>query len=177
MKALFVLACCGAVGCSGPLRPGPDTAPPGAVPSVAAPPVAELCTGVETHGGCISICVVREGQLVRIPVSYDPATGDTTVLGRRFSDLYPPDSAYAVSHRWYAEREPILYRGRRYVKYGLPRVLGESEVEPSGSVAGVVVFVEPGQRRIPDVIYLPVRPGCEFQPYEGGNHGAAVRGR
>jgi hypothetical protein len=39
-------------------------------------------------------------------------------------------------------------------------------VVPIGTFRGVTVFAEPGaNREKPLVIYLPVRPACEFQPY------------
>jgi hypothetical protein len=39
----------------------------------------------------------------------------------------------------------------------------------------VSLFAEAGQTR-PDVIYVPVRPGCEFQPYQAEVKTGSVRG-
>jgi hypothetical protein len=68
-----------------------------------------------------------------------------------------------------------MFQGRRFVKYGLARVLGVNEVTRVGDHMGVPVFAEMGQTR-PDVIYVPVRPGCEFQPYQVETKTGSVRG-
>jgi hypothetical protein len=39
------------------------------------------------------------------------------------------------------------------------------------------VFAEPGaDARRPEVIYVPTRPGCEFQPYQAEAKAGSVRG-
>jgi hypothetical protein len=50
-----------------------------------------------------------------------------------------------------------------------------NEVARAGDFQGVPIFAEAGQAR-PDVIYLPVRPGCEFQPYQVETKAGNVRG-
>jgi hypothetical protein len=62
------------------------------------------------------------------------------------------------------------------VKYGLPRVLGVNEVTRMGDYMGVPVFAETGATGATEVIYLPVRPGCEFQPYQLDVKVGGVRG-
>ncbi|HYW05999.1 MAG TPA: hypothetical protein VE913_03530, partial [Longimicrobium sp.] len=64
----------------------------------------------------------------------------------------------------------------RYVKYGLPRVLGVSEVSRVGEFQGVSLFAETGMTGRPEVIYVLVRPGCEFQPYNIEIKASGVRG-
>jgi hypothetical protein len=61
------------------------------------------------------------------------------------------------------------------VRYGLPRVLGVNEVTRMGEFQGVPLFAEAGQSR-PEVVYVPVRPGCEFQPYQVETKTGSVRG-
>ena len=52
------------------------------------------------------------------------------------------------------------------MKYGQIRILSTTDVVPTGTFQGVTVFVEAGVSRVrPEVLYIPVRPGCEFQPY------------
>jgi hypothetical protein len=65
---------------------------------------------------------------------------------------------------------------RRYVKYGLPRVLGVNEVTRVGEFQGVPIFAEAGRTAPYEVIYVPVRPGCEFQPYQTEVKVGGVRG-
>jgi hypothetical protein len=62
------------------------------------------------------------------------------------------------------------------VKFGLPRVLGTGEVSGAGMVHGVNVYAERGADARPDVIYVPTRPGCEFQPYQAEAEARTVRG-
>ena len=62
------------------------------------------------------------------------------------------------------------------MKYGLPRVLGVTEVSRVGDFMGVGVYAEAGATGTPDVIYIPVRPGCEFQPYQYEVKTGGVRG-
>ena len=112
-----------------------------------------------------------------VSVSYDHATGDSVYQGRRFHDAFPVDSSFAASARWYHDYEPIVFNGRRYIIYGLPRALPPGDVVARGEYRGVTVFTEPmASRPSPEVLYLPVRPTCEFQPYEQGETGGAVRG-
>jgi hypothetical protein len=55
-------------------------------------------------------------------------------------------------------------------------VLGVNEVARMGDYMGVPVFGEAGATGATEVIYLPVRPGCEFQPYQVDVKVGGVRG-
>ena len=91
---------------------------------------------------------------------------DSTYQGRPISQAFPTDSTFALNASWYRSNEPIVVAGRVYVKYGLPRLLGASEVVSVAVFRSVPVFAEPtADRQHPEVIYLPVQSGCEFQPY------------
>ncbi|HKP74880.1 MAG TPA: hypothetical protein VJT67_05020, partial [Longimicrobiaceae bacterium] len=117
----------------------------------------------------IFVCVVRNGRLEEVPIQYSTARGDSTYRGQPLSVAFPTDSTFALNAAWYRNNEPIAFGGGRYLKYGLPRILGPTDVVPVGAFRGVTVFAEPSAPRPrPDVIYLPVQPGCEFQPYEVG---------
>lgn len=109
---------------------------------------------------------MRNGHMEDVDVEYDPLRGITTYQGRPFSTVFPVDGAVALNADWYRESEVIGSEWGRYLKYGQPRILGSTEVVPIGTFRGVTVFVEPGaHRERPLVIYLPLRPTCEFQPY------------
>jgi hypothetical protein len=125
----------------------------------------------------INYCVVQNGALSSVTAQYNPASGDTTYNGQPIGTAFPATEGYAGGATWYINSEPVTFNGRRYVKYGLPRVLGTTEVTSVGTNQGVSVFAEPSANaQRPDVIYVPVRPGCEFQPYQYEVKTGGVRG-
>ena len=124
----------------------------------------------------VRLCVVSGGQLTEIQATYDPERADTLVDGRPVAMAHPSDALpYAAAAPWYINNEPILVGGNRFVKYGLPRRLPAGELRPAGEFRGVPIFVEAGTTT-PEVYYVPVRPGCEFQPYQNNAQTGAVRG-
>jgi hypothetical protein len=125
----------------------------------------------------VNYCVVQNGQLTSVTVQYNPATGDTTYNGQPVSTAFPATTGYAGAETWFINTEPVMFNGRRYVKYGLPRILGTSDVTSVGTVNNVSVFAEPSANaQRPEVIYVPTRPGCEFQPYQIEVKAGGVRG-
>jgi hypothetical protein len=144
-----------------------------ATPAMAPPPPAPRLAGSERD---ILVCVVRDGDLQLVRVDYDTRTGDTLVNGRPFAEVYPDTVGYAGAAQWYVDNEPITINRRRHVKYGVPRVLGVHELTRVGEYRGVPLFVAAGADIRADIKYVPVRPGCEFQPYDGHANVGAVRG-
>jgi hypothetical protein len=116
----------------------------------------------------VTVCTVQNGQLSNVTATYNPTSGDTTGL--------PMAEANASSATWYINNEPITFNGHRYVKYGLPRVLGTTDVSNVGTVNGVAAFAEPSAATPQEVIYVPVGSRCEFQPYQIERKAGAVRG-
>jgi hypothetical protein len=117
----------------------------------------------------IQECVVENGELKVVTAEYNTKTGEKTIkvngAVKKLDDVYSYEGAgYAASQMWFINSEKIKVKGKGYVKYGLPRVLGVTEVKKIADYDGISVFAEdrPG---IPEVVYLPVRRGCEFQPY------------
>lgn len=47
----------------------------------------------------------------------------------------------------------------------------------AGEFRGMPLFAEAGDTGIPAVLYVMVRPGCEFHPYQVDYVVGAVRGR
>jgi hypothetical protein len=125
----------------------------------------------------ISICVLRDGQLDLVRAGYDRASGDTLVSGRPFDVAHPHDRQYAAGAGWFVDNSAIVVLGQRYVKYGLPRVLGVEDVRRFDAFQGVPVFVEARSGSVPEVLYVPVRSGCEFQPYQTEITMENLRGR
>jgi len=119
--------------------------------------------------------VLQDGQLRSVMVQVDPASGDTTYNGTRLDQAFPR-TGYAAGEAWFAGTSPVTLDGRRYVRYGLPRILRADQVSSAGAVNGVSVFAEPGAGARPEVIYVPTRPGCEFQPYQAETKAGSVRG-
>lgn len=148
--------------------PPPPPQPP-AVQPVAPPPPPPTTRNIQ-------VCVIQNGALTNVTAVYNTQSGDTTVNGQRFSTVYPATTGYAAGATWYINNEPITVNGRRYVKYGLPRVLGVNEVTRTADFMGVPVFAEAGATGATEVLYVPVRPGCEFQPYQLDVKVGGVRG-
>jgi hypothetical protein len=156
--------------------PPPPPPPPPLPPPPPPPPPAQPVQPQQPQTTPISVCVVQNGALTTVTAQYNRTTGDTTVNGQRFSVAYPATTGYAASATWYINNEPITVNGRRYVKYGLPRVLGVNEVTRVADYMGVPVFAEAGATGATEVLYIPVRPGCEFQPYQVDVKVGGVRG-
>lgn len=137
--------------------------PPAIVEPAPLPPVQQPD---EMRG--LRVCVVENGQLREVDVQYNVTRGDTMAMGRRFSEAYPSTTGYASGATWFINSDVITIGGQRYVKFGLPRVVGVNEVTRVSEYQGVSVFAEPGAAggSTPDVIYVPVRTGCEVQPYQ-----------
>jgi hypothetical protein len=86
------------------------------------------------------------------------------------------DYGQAAQETWFIRGDPIRVSGRRFAKYGLPRVLSRSDVAAYGYYADAAVFVEADgdEYSAPEVIYVLVGPprnsreegACEFQPYQ-----------
>lgn len=119
----------------------------------------------------INVCVIVNKSLTHVKANYNRTTGDTTVTvngqTRKFSEVYPDASKdYAANASWYVNHEAVSFQGKSFDKYGLPRVLGVNEITKAGEYKGVNVYVEAGYDGPIDIIYIPVRGGCEFQPYE-----------
>ena len=115
-------------------------------------------------------CVIENGILKSIATDYDPATGNHFVSAngttKSLNEVYPVQgSNYAGSASWFINNEKIIVSGQKYVKYGLPRVLGTTEVEKATEYKMIGVYVEAALKGTAEVIYIPTRRGCEFQPY------------
>lgn len=113
----------------------------------------------------VGVCVVRDGALSEVPAEYDPRTGDTIVAGRPFAEVYPASTPpYAAGADWYASGGMVVFERRRYVRYGLPRVVPADSLRRVGEFRGIPLFAEDASAAF-RFVYVPVRPGCEFQPY------------
>lgn len=115
-----------------------------------------------------TICVVHGAQLAEVRAMVNPATGDTMVDNRTFSAVYPTSTpTYAAGADWYLENRSVQLGGEEYVRFGLARVITPpSQLVSAGEFEGTPVFAPAGDTAPHEVIYVPLRPGCEFQPYQ-----------
>lgn len=124
----------------------------------------------------LDICVVENGELRVVTVRYNASTADSTYEGRLFREAFPATDRYAAGAPWYIHSELISVGEHRYVKYGTRRILAVGEVARVGDYRGVPVFAELDAPATAEVVYVPVRPGCEFQPYQLDLRTNSVRG-
>lgn len=85
--------------------------------------------------------------------------------GRRRRVHRSREGGYAGEEGWFRDREPIRQYGRRYVKFGPHRAVPADALTRGADHMGVPVFLDRGDTRRPAALYVPVEPGCIFQPY------------
>lgn len=149
--------------------------PPAPVPPLLPPPPPPAVPVEEA----VRVCVLVDDVPRYVDAVYLPATGDTVVsvagMQRPFSEAYPAQG-YAADQLFFINNEPVPFAGRRYVRYGLPRVVQPEEITRIGDYQGIGVFVETGAPTPPPILYLPARPACEYQPYQLEEEVRRVRG-
>lgn len=128
-----------------------------------------------------SICVASTNapRLRYIAVHYLPGSPDpvVTATGRRFYEQYPLTSPpYVAAAQFFVDNNPIIVQQRRWVKFGLPRMIEIEDLQYRADYRQHAVFVAAGSGTATDVIYLPVRQGCLFQPYQYEVKVGGVRG-
>jgi hypothetical protein len=122
------------------------------------------------------LCVVRDGQLANVSATVDPQTGDTLVSGRPFAEVFPTDAPhYLAAAEWAANGAWVVYDRRRYISYGTPRTLRPADLVRVGEFRGVPLFARTAEGAYRS-LYLPIRPGCEFQLYHFNATVGEVRG-
>jgi hypothetical protein len=132
--------------------------PPAIVPPIAAPPAPPIERAVV-------VCVVAEDG-IRAIGAIVLESGDTVVAsaGTRLplSALFPDTIAFAGDAEWYASADELTLNGRRYMRFGLPRLASpDADLRRVGEYGGVPLFAEAGE----DHVVVPVRPGCLMQDY------------
>jgi hypothetical protein len=114
------------------------------------------------HVDAATFCVVRGGRMEMVEID----ARDSTYQGQPIARAFPVDSTYAANDSWNRHSSLLSLPGANYIRYGQPRILAPTDVVAITTFRGVPVFAEPAaDREHPQVIYLPTRPGCEFQPY------------
>ena len=112
-----------------------------------------------------SLCVVEGSELASVAATIT-STGDTLVGGSPYGSVHPTTApSYAGATEWFASGRPIVFRGSLHAMERLPLHVGRAYLQHMGEYRGTPVFVlkaRPGHP-IPDLLFLPVRPGCIFQ--------------
>ena len=141
-----------------PLPPPPPPAAPMAPPPPPPPPPATRD---------LSVCVVTGTGLQTVTATFNPANNDTTAMGQRFSTRYPASApTYAAGATWFVNTDAIRLNNSEFVKFGVPRMItSTTQLQRVGEFQGTSVFAETGASAPYQVLYVPLRPGCEFQPY------------
>ncbi|HEX8454582.1 MAG TPA: hypothetical protein VF647_21060 [Longimicrobium sp.] len=154
-----------ATACAGAASPTPDViaAPPAAAPTAHA--------SLATTGSELQSCVERgSGPPSTSGVNAAPPA-DTMHRGMRIAGAPPGLGQYAADAPWFINGEAITVGGSRYVKSARSNVFGASSVKRFGEYEqhGVAIYIDAGMsgtRHMPPVVYVPVRPGCEFHFYD-----------
>lgn len=124
----------------------------------------------------VTVCVVQDGELRSIEAEHDLTTGDTLVdgtpLGEAFPDSAPP---YAGRAPWFIRRKPVTFQDRLYYWNSPQRVVTPEELRPVGMFQDIPLFAHNDLSAGLGILYIPVRRGCQFQPYYHFS-GGPVRG-
>lgn len=123
----------------------------------------------------IKICLIYKGELKTVEGEYSTGNGRYSVIleGKKvYTDsMHIKNPDYAATAKWYINNETIEVNKVKYQKYGLPRVLSSEEIVKYTEYKAVGIYREagypgtPAPTGIPDVIYVPIKAQCEFQPY------------
>jgi len=111
----------------------------------------------------VTTCVANGSELA----SFRVAAGDTIAFQDSVRLAHPaPRPGYAAEQPWFTANEPISFRRGYLIKYGLPRFIEPHLLRRVGEYRGVGVYMAETDWWRVEVFYLPVRAGCEFQPYK-----------
>ncbi|CAN5715726.1 hypothetical protein BH23GEM6_BH23GEM6_24540 [soil metagenome] len=131
----------------------------------AAPPVAAVVPPVER---AIEICLYIDRNFQIVTGLVRPTEGDTLVLvggeRRPFSEVYANANRFAQP-AWLTVGDQVTIGTSQYNRFGVSRSVRPGELQHAGQIDGVDYFVMQGERGAPAVVYFPVAPDCEVQPY------------
>lgn len=77
-----------------------------------------------------------------------------------------PAGAAAKGKPWYIVNAVVAFGGKRWTKYGLPRVLMPGEVQQIGVYKGAAVYKAAGATEYEVIYLLADLADCSFQPYQ-----------
>jgi hypothetical protein len=111
------------------------------------------------------VCVVQGDSLRMVPVTRS-TNGDSLVDGVPFRNAYPATyPPYVAAAPWYVAGEFVRFGQRVYGRNDVPQQISPELLRFTGRYRGVPVFRAADEELTPpSMIYLPLRPGCVFQP-------------
>ena len=142
-----------------PMAPAPPPAPMAPPAPPPAPPAPAMRD--------INVCVVTDSGLQNVAARVNPANNDTTAMGQAFSSRYPASAPmYAAGTTWFINTDTLRLGSDEFVKFGVSRMITNiNQLRRVGDFQGTPLFAETGATAPYQVLYVPLRPGCEFQPY------------
>lgn len=116
---------------------------------------------------------VLENKQVRLVKSPELDSISPTLLS--YAPAPPP---YADTRAWFVSMKGLILRGRRMQFHALPVVLLPAERMRFVEHDGVTLYMDPEASRepFPPIVYAPISPGCQFQPYYYFDESGSVRG-
>ncbi|HEY0150542.1 MAG TPA: hypothetical protein VGB92_01010 [Longimicrobium sp.] len=155
-----------ATACSGAAPPPPDVVAAHSAPTGAAPTAGASNPALATTGPDLQPCVERDSDQASTSGVDAAPTADTM-----YREPSPASGKYVADAPWFINGEAITVGGTRYVKSARSKVFGASSVKRFGQYEqhGVPIYMDAGMagtRHMPPVVYVPVRPGCEFHLYD-----------
>ena len=111
--------------------------------------------------------MIQNGQLQNINATFRVATNDTVIGTQAFAQAHPATAPnYAAGANWFIQADSMSFNDRTWTKFGLTRQIPATQLTRVGDVQGTSVFVQTGEQAPYGTVFVPVRPGCEFQPYQ-----------
>ena len=115
----------------------------------------------------MSVCVIQNGQLQTVSAMFQPTSQDTMIGNQQFATVHPTTAPnYAAGSSWFVQQDTMAFNNGTWVKFGVTRVIQPPQLQRVGDNMGTPLFAEAGRAAPYEVLYVPVRPGCEFQPYQ-----------
>jgi hypothetical protein len=127
-----------------------------------APPFLASPPPVETP---LQLCVATDRSIRYVSAVVLQATGDSlAVVG---GERVPLAEAYPAPRRpnWLTLGEPVHIGATEYQQFGISRSVHPGELGFAGEAGGIDYYVTGDEAAPPMVIYFPVGPACEMQPY------------
>lgn len=137
---------------------------------VPVPGVLQPVLGTSARYSNTSLCIVdpsaRRGLRV-VEAQKEEKSGRLFVLkeGKRRKLSASKKHGYAEEESWFRGAKPIRQYGHLYVKYGPQRVVPANALTRGADHRGTPVFLDRNDTERPSALYIPVAPGCVFQPY------------
>jgi len=126
-----------------------------------------------------TVCVIAHGEVGLAAAQYDSVRHTWLVHGSPDSLAYrPTPPPYVDSRDWFAQRQAVRYRGHRFQMYALPIIRLPAEVKRLGEFDGIALYAETASgidKENPGIVYAPLSPGCQYQPYYFFDESGPVR--